>query len=221
MIVFNSVRITQDNRTLIIDAEINHSQYFKKMYITNVWIDNQDTYFQNGPSDNPVYHKKIEPTVDENGTQSFNRSIYLAIDKSEIRGSLLNNMLFVYIGVDGIPDPDTPCGLDKNIWLKVTMNTYPLYKKLMQEFTNVSNTCIIPAAKEAGYEFTVEELKSVEKERAEEGAVSEEEMELVGGGLDGVCVLIGSSMDFEQSADASYQKGAHACAFLGVGFGYW
>lgn len=144
MIVFNSVRITQDNGTLIIDAEINHSQYFKKMYITNVWIDNQDTYFQNGPSDNPVYHKKIEPTVDENGIQSFNRSIYLAIDRSEIRGSLLNNMLFVYIGVDGIPDPDTPCGLDKNIWLKVTMNTYPLYKKLMQEFTNVSNTCIIP-----------------------------------------------------------------------------
>ena len=48
-----------------------------------------------------------------------------------------------------------------------------------------------------------------------------EAMELVGGGLDGVCVLIGSSMDFEQSADASYQKGAHACAFLGVGFGYW
>ena len=118
----------------------------------------------------------------------------------------------------------------KNFY-EVLVNSKELQEKLKELEKNytgdvndrraVAEAILIPAAKEAGYEFTVEELKSVEKERAEEGAVSEEEMELVGGGLDGVCVLIGSSMDFEQSADASYQKGAHACAFLGVGFGYW
>ena len=40
MIVFNSVKVTQDNKNLIIDAEINHNDFFKDMYITDIYIDN-------------------------------------------------------------------------------------------------------------------------------------------------------------------------------------
>ena len=44
MIVFNNIKITQDNKYLIIDAEIEDSTYYKDMYIDQVVIDNQDTY---------------------------------------------------------------------------------------------------------------------------------------------------------------------------------
>lgn len=144
MIVFNNVKITQDNKTLIIDAEINHSELFKDMYITDIYIDNQDTYSQNGPSNNPVYHKKLEPITSGAGVVSYNKSVYLTLDKLDIVGGIENNLLFVYIVVDGTPAPETPCGLDNTIWTKVVMNTYPLYTKLMKEFISASNTCIIP-----------------------------------------------------------------------------
>ena len=61
MIIFNNIKITQDNKYLIIDAEIENSTYYKDMYIDSVIIDNQDTYIQNGPSSNPIYTYKAQP----------------------------------------------------------------------------------------------------------------------------------------------------------------
>lgn len=144
MIVFNSVKVTQDNKNLIIDAEINHNDFFKDMYITDIYIDNQDTFVQSGPSNNPVYHKVIEPIKSGAGEISYSKSVYLALDKSDIFGGIENNILFVYVVVDGIPDPNTPCGLDNKVYLKAAINTYPLYSKLMTEFSKLSDTCIIP-----------------------------------------------------------------------------
>ena len=55
MIIFNRVKISQDDRYITIDAEIDNSDYYKDMYIDSVIIDNQDTYTANGPSSNPIY----------------------------------------------------------------------------------------------------------------------------------------------------------------------
>ena len=144
MIIFNNVSITQDNKNLIIDAEINHSSLFENMYITDVYVDNQNTYNQNGPSSNPVYHKSFDPITSATGITSYNKSVYLALDKSDIKEGIENNILFVYIIVGGTPAPETPCTLDNHTWLKVAINTYPIYTKLMNEFNNLANTCIIP-----------------------------------------------------------------------------
>ena len=58
MIVFNNVRISQDDKYITIDAEIENNKYYENMYIDSVIIDNQDTFSPNGPSSNPIYTYK-------------------------------------------------------------------------------------------------------------------------------------------------------------------
>ena len=58
MIVFNNIRISQDDKYITIDAEIENNKYYENMYIDSVIIDTQDTFSPNGPSNNPVYTYK-------------------------------------------------------------------------------------------------------------------------------------------------------------------
>ena len=56
----------------------------------------------------------------------------------------------------------------------------------------IVETIVIPVAKAAGYDFTLEELKEFEKGMRPEGELNESELESVAGGLTwGVCVLYG------------------------------
>ena len=73
MIIFNNIKITQNDKYLIIDAEIADSVYYKDMYIDSVIVDNQDTYTQNGPSNNPIYTYKAQPQEDK----SYSRQVHL------------------------------------------------------------------------------------------------------------------------------------------------
>ena len=165
MIIFNNIKITQDNKYLIIDAEIEDSAYYKDMYIDQVVIDNQDTYIQNGPSSNPIYTYQAQPqsnniytiddltnkvtdedgiaVQDEKDTQSYSREVHLILDKNDLI-EIENNMFFVYIIAGGTPSPDTPCGYDVNIALKVVVNTYPIYNTMMQYLKELGNTCGTP-----------------------------------------------------------------------------
>ena len=61
MIVFNNIRISQDDKYITIDAEIENNKYYENMYIDSVIIDNQDTFSPNGPSNKPVYTYKAQP----------------------------------------------------------------------------------------------------------------------------------------------------------------
>lgn len=134
MIIFNNVSISQDNKCLTIDAEIENNTYYENMYIDSVVIDNQDTYIQNGPSNNPVYIYKAE---------AQSRKVYLKLDKNDI-GEIVNNMFFVYVIAGGVPAPDTPCGYDVNVALKVVINTYPLYNLMMEYLEELNNKCNTP-----------------------------------------------------------------------------
>ena len=165
MIIFNNIKITQDNKYLIIDAEIEDNAYYKDMYIDQVVIDNQDTYIQNGPSSNPIYIYQAQPqdnniyttddlankvtdedgiaVQDEGDTQSYSREVHLILDKKDLI-EIENNMFFVYIIAGGTPSPDTPCGYDVNIALKVVVNTYPIYNTMIQYLKELGNTCGTP-----------------------------------------------------------------------------
>ena len=165
MIIFNNISISQDDKYLTIDAEIENSTYYKNMYIDSVVIDNQDTYIQNGPSNNPIYVYKAEAQdnyiytsddlvnkvtdedgsniYDEGDTQSYSREVHLKLDKNNI-GEIANNMFFVYIIAGGTPSPDTPCGYDVNTALKVVINTYPIYNNMMQYLKELGNRCNTP-----------------------------------------------------------------------------
>ena len=67
---------------------------------------------------------------------------------------------------------------------------------------------LLPIAKEAGYDFTAEELKEVERELAGEKGISEEELENVSGGKKaaGCCIIGGAN-----------GGAAIACAYYGIG----
>ena len=166
MIIFNNIKITQDNKYLIIDAEIENNSYYKDMYIDSIIIDNQDTYVQNGPSNSPIYTYKAQPYInniytsddlvnkvtdedsnpvlDEGDTQSYSRQVHLMLDSKDL-GEIEGNMFFIYIIAGGTPSPDTPCGYDTNIAMKVVVNTYPIYKKVVDYLEELTNACNTPS----------------------------------------------------------------------------
>ena len=55
MIQFNTLKITQDGKNLIINASVKNLSYYTNVLIGSIIIDNQDTYSVSGPSSNPIY----------------------------------------------------------------------------------------------------------------------------------------------------------------------
>ena len=79
----------------------------------------------------------------------------------------------------------------------------------------------LPIAKEAGFDFTAEELKAAEREQMEEKGISEEELENVSGGF-GMCLFVGFSTNVSAAGmtDGEDIMG-HACAYVSVGLDVW
>ena len=165
MIVFNNVRISQDDKYITIDAEIENNKYYENMYIDSVIIDNQDTFSPNGPSSNTIYTYKAQPlnsdiyteddlankvtdednipVQDKNNTY-YSRKVHLELTKVDLNlATLEKNIFFIYIVAGGVPASDTPCGYDNNIAVKVLVNTYPIYRNIMNYIKELGNTCSI------------------------------------------------------------------------------
>ena len=92
----------------------------------------------------------------------------------------------------------------------------------------VLETVLLPIAKEAGYDFTAQELKAAEREMAEEKGISEEELENVSGGVSTFCPFIGVSNGADvgagvfkgiSTADTEIVFGIYICAWVGMGIG--
>lgn len=79
---------------------------------------------------------------------------------------------------------------------------------------------MLPVAKEAGYEFTLEELKKFAKSMWPEGELDEAELEAVAGG-GGFCLILGfgSQGDTYVSESVSNHVGSGTCSGIGIGFG--
>ena len=67
------------------------------------------------------------------------------------------------------------------------------YTGMKEDREAVVAEVLIPVAEEAGYAFTLEEMKAFEKGMRPEGELGEDELESVAGGVEdwGVCVLAG------------------------------
>ena len=166
MIVFNNIRISQDDKYITIDAEIENNKYYENMYIDSVIIDNQDTFSPNGPSSNPIYTYKAQPlnsdiytendlankvtdednipVQDKNNTY-YSRKVHLELTKVDLNlATLEKNIFFIYIVAGGVPAPNTPCGYDNNIAVKVLVNTYPIYRNIMNYIKELGNICSVP-----------------------------------------------------------------------------
>ena len=133
MVQFNELYITPNSKNLVIEAQVKNLSYYANVYIDKIIIDNQDTYKDNGPSNNPVYTY----TASKNS-----KSIRLELDYTDL--TITNKMLFVYIVTTGNPTSNTPCGMDNQTTIGVVVNRYLIYKYLMNNIKEMNNKCSLP-----------------------------------------------------------------------------
>ena len=145
MVIFNECRIDKEGKHLIIDVSIDNLLYYENIYLESITIDTDETFIENGPSSNPIYRRKLSISsgsslVPEVSTKP--RNIRLKLTYRELSlNTLDNNILFVYIGVGGVPDPDTPCGMDNKYSVAVAVNMRPIYNKPMSFIKELEETC--------------------------------------------------------------------------------
>lgn len=148
MLQFNELRLTADNKCLIIDAQVEDISYFDNVKIDSILIDTQDTWSPNGPSD------KATTVYSQNGgtaldilEDSTGRHVRVEV-KSPLITPAANNMYFVYVVADVSNAPEAslaPCECNKEIIIGTVVNLYTLYTILMGGIKELGNTCEIPS----------------------------------------------------------------------------
>lgn len=138
MVKFNKLSVFKGGEKLSINVSIEDLPYYSNVYIDSIYIDNQDTYIEKGPSDNSA----LVYIAEEN-----EKSTNIIIDwnnpmLSDI--SIKEDLLFVYVKIKGTPAPDTPCEKDRKFFIGVTYNACTLYDSMMQSIRDVLNDCSIP-----------------------------------------------------------------------------
>ena len=145
MIQFNTLKISQNGKNLIISASVKNLKYYSDVFIGSIIIDNQDTYSANGPSSNPIYKRSFAGTNIVTGEEIKGvKEINLKITAKEIKdneGNLNNDILYIYLIAAGTPTSDTPCGMDEVNTLGVAYNIRPIYNIGMSYIKQVANTC--------------------------------------------------------------------------------
>lgn len=148
MIQFNTLKITQDGKNLIINASVKNLSYYTNVLIGSIIIDNQDTYSASGPSSNPIYeHSFASKDLVTNEDISGFKNISITISAKELldnNGDLNDDILYVYLIAVGTPSADTPCGMDNVDTLGVALNLKPIYNNGMNYIKQVESTCEIP-----------------------------------------------------------------------------
>lgn len=173
MIKFNELRITDDGKYLLIDAEVIDTE--PNIRINNVLIDTQDTYKAGAPSNNTVYSQdyndvylnyvcgKIEEPdgaiIYEDNTKDvklYSTKGDTTINKVQYKFSVkdLNSkftdgdfnhcMLFVYVQVKGYPSESTPCSDDREYILGTVVNLQSMYDIIMSDVREIDDKCRLP-----------------------------------------------------------------------------
>ena len=148
MIQFNTLKITQDGKNLIINASVKNLSYYTNVLIGSIVIDNQDTYSANGPSSNPIYkHSFAGKDLVTNEDIAGLKNISITVSAKELldnNGDLNDDILYVYLIAVGTPSADTPCGMDNVNTLGVALNLRPIYNNGINYIKQVESTCEIP-----------------------------------------------------------------------------
>lgn len=150
IVKFDEVRIDQECGTLTIEVSIPNEEYFEDVYIKDFLIDNQDTYVGNGyPSCNPIFPKveanlELLSKVYNIKADSFDKPkrVKIVLTSKDID---LKGILFIYVRVEGMPKPNTPCGKDGITSMHTVTNLYPFYQQGMNFVKELSDNCSVPS----------------------------------------------------------------------------
>lgn len=138
MVIFNECRIDKEGKNLIVDVSVDSLPYYKNVYLESITIDSDKTFIEHGPSSNPIYSNTF---VESDKL----KNVRLKLNYKELGlDNLSDNILFVYIGVGGIPDPNTPCGMDNKYSVAVAVNLRPIYNMAMGYIKELESTCTPP-----------------------------------------------------------------------------
>lgn len=158
MIHFNELRITEDNKYLIIDVSVDSDSCFDDVTLDTIIVDNQDTYVDNGPSSNPMlsidvkeHYTKVLTETDCEYTPIYSESqeyecyvkdgksirVLVRLDDYNIKST---DILFVYVMSNGTPS----CEVDKSYILGTVVNLYTIYSKAMNYIRGIECDCSIP-----------------------------------------------------------------------------
>lgn len=131
MIQFNELTITPDNKELIIDVSIQDFDEYSNVFLDSLYIDNQDTFVNDGPSRNAIY------------TYSFsgdNKHYRLVLSTEDIQ--IPNNLFFIYVVTKG----DSKCpeiNISNRIFTGVVFNSYSIFKYFMKYIRDIETKCEI------------------------------------------------------------------------------
>lgn len=165
MVKFNELRITAEDKYLVIDASVDSASYFENITIQSIVIDTKDTFKVNGPSGSPVYVYEVPDTeyqkvytegdmynqVQESNTKDYcyvlvassKKHIRLILNSENLNAPIKDNMFFVYVITSGEVSSDTPKELIKNPIVGVVVNLYPIYKEAMCYTKQIKDKCNI------------------------------------------------------------------------------
>ena len=142
MVQFNELRITPDNRELIIDVSVKDLDIYTNVYLDYIMIDNQDTFIEDGPSDNPIYTYTVADAVYSTDSNSGIKQCRLTLTNSDV--NLSNDLLFIDVVVKGVPAPSTPCNMDNATTMGVVYNLHNIFQSFMPYIREVENDCNLP-----------------------------------------------------------------------------
>lgn len=134
MVKFNELKISYDNKKLVIDVQLDDIVPSNETYISEISIDTQDTYKDNSPSEQSI---KVFTAAEHE------KSVRLEVTQEDYPSLLDNNMLFVYVKT-----VEEKVSGEVRYDLRVTFNTYIVYHQMMQYIKGVSCPCSCDIPKE-------------------------------------------------------------------------
>lgn len=143
MLQFNELRLTADNKCLIIDVSVQDIAYFEGVTIDSIAIDTQDTWIPNGPSSKAVIVYTPEFKVMDIIQDASGRHVRIEVQKPLLDMSN-KNMYFVYAIADPSNAPEAtqaPCTCSNEKIMGTVVNNYYLYDTLMNGIRELADDC--------------------------------------------------------------------------------
>ena len=153
MIIFDQLRISDNGKKMYINAHVNKASYFDNIYIDSIVIMTADKVSETNPfmpTSDYIYIKKADDGTKELDLvltpNDLSRSWETDVNAIAFnQADMSNTLFFVYIKCKGTPDSCTPCRLDEEVTLGVTLDENVLHQRVMG-FTKqlVSSCCNVP-----------------------------------------------------------------------------